>query len=169
MAQNREEELLKMLEIERDEYEQKVKSISDTIQILKAKMGMNNSSNGESTAVTTKNNILDPDYDKDWSISKKIIYLLKREQRFLHNREMSEMTNALEPQISKEKLSKKFSSILSILKKRGLIVKKVINGNNQNCFWGSPKWLNEDGTIKDEFMYNKKYLKNFPKKEELEI
>ena len=40
------------------------------------------------------------------------------------------------------------------LKERNKIVKYQLGNKKSNTFWGSPKWLNENGNIKSEHMFN---------------
>lgn len=169
MSENQQEQLLKLLEEERDEYLQKVKSLTETINIIRAKLGMSSENPSIPQSEKANESSSDPDYDPKWSLKKKVVYFLKREQRFLHNREMSEMAHKLEQKISATDFTKKFSSILSMLKRDGQLTNVVVNDINRNTFWGSPKWLNEDGTIKEENMYNDEYLIESVKKDKIDI
>lgn len=169
MSENQQTELLKLLEKERDEYLQKVKSLTDTIDIIRDKLGMSSEKPPVTESKTSDKSQSDPDYDPKWSLKKKAVYFLKREQRFLHNREMSEMAHKLEPEVSTNDFTKKFSSILSMLKRDGQLTNIVVNDINRNTFWGVPKWLNEDGNIKKEHMYNDEYLIDSVKKDEIDI
>lgn len=54
------------------------------------------------------------------------------------------------------------SNPLYFLKNENRIHKISIGTGNSGTYWGSLKWLNEDGTIKNEFMYIEE-----PKQEEI--
>lgn len=98
-------------------------------------------------------------YTKNNSLPKKIAYFLKKEQRFLHFREIAEfIVNADGLDIDPAKYASKISSGSQTLKKKGLIVKYQVGTQNRNCFWGIPSWLNADGEIKNGHEFNKDYL-----------
>lgn len=99
------------------------------------------------------------EYDPNWTYSKKFVYLLKTKDRFLHFREAGHLINVIEDTgLSDAKLASKLSSGTQSLKSSNTIVKHQEGTNQKNCFWGRPNWLNEDGTIKKEHLYNSEYL-----------
>ena len=101
----------------------------------------------------------DSGYNPESSFAKKFGYLLKKHKRFLHFREAAEMINELEGlKHDVSELTKKLSSGTQSLKGKNAIIKVKAGSNNQNTFWGVPHWLKEDGTIKEEHMYNEAYL-----------
>lgn len=152
MTIEEQQDLINLLENQRSELLEKVKSVSDTIELIKQsipkKLGYNNE------IPILKNN-----YDPSLSIKAKVQFFFKQEQRFLHNRELAELANSNEPKISVKEFIKKFSSHLSSLKREGKLTKYVINKQNNNTFWGSPKWVDEKGEILEQYMYNEKYIK----------
>lgn len=98
-------------------------------------------------------------YDKNWSLSKKFVFLLKTHNRFLHFREAAIMINELESTgLKSSELASKLSSGTQTLKSEGAIVKYQYDTNNKNSFWGRSDWLNDDASIKTGHEYDKSYL-----------
>jgi len=152
MSTDQQQTLVKLLVKERDAYLAKANSISQTIEILEQSM-----TRSILKADTPK--IVNDDYNTDMSIKNKILFFFKQEQRFMHARKLAELANAREPSITVKKFSSRFSTILSTLKREGKLVKYVINKQNNNTFWGSPKWLDSHGQILSEYKYDEKYVK----------
>lgn len=123
------------------------------------KISSNGVAKAEKSTVKTEKSEKDPNYDPEWSISNKFGYLLNKHKRFLHFREAAEMINNLEnAEYDISELTKKISSGTQSLKSKGKIVKKKIDSNNKNTFWGVPSWLDEEGNIKEENKYNEDYV-----------
>jgi hypothetical protein len=97
------------------------------------------------------------DYDAEWTVANKFLYLLKKHNRFLHFREAADIIAAIERGDSK-KITSQLSTGTSSLKKNGNIVKYVASSSNTDTFWGSPKWLDENGKIKQGHEINTDYL-----------
>ena len=97
-------------------------------------------------------------YDLDWGLASKFLFLLKMEDRFLHFREAGELIVRLDGEGDPKLVGRKLSSSTLKLKKGGVIVKYQASQQNRDTFWGSPKWLNEDGSIKEGHGYNEEYL-----------
>jgi len=121
--------------------------LKNAVEILKKKR--NGSAHTHSAA---------SDYDSDASNKGKIMYFLKRMQRFLHIRELAELAHEMEPRVSVEDFQKRFSPALSILKKEESVINIKIGKSLMNTFWGSSKWLNSEGTAKPEHEVNRKYV-----------
>ncbi len=106
-------------------------------------------------------------YDKGAPLAQKLAFFLNREKRFLHFREVAEMVVFSEN--SKEDpsiLARKMSSATQSLKKNGTIVKYQHGSQNRNSFWGIPKWLDDNGNIKEEYSFNEEYLSSTGSKTE---
>jgi len=90
----------------------------------------------------------------------KILFILKAESRFLHVREISRILQQLEDEISVTAVIKKVSPALSILKRLpdSPLVSIEVSQSHFNTFWGYSSWLNEDGSIKEDFMYNQSQI-----------
>lgn len=99
------------------------------------------------------------EYKRSWSLTSKVEHAFKRENRFLHSREITEMIFAADGSLGNiKKLGAQVSSVLTRLRRDGRITKKVLNNMNRNTFWGSEKWLDENRNVLPEYMYNKKYV-----------
>lgn len=104
-------------------------------------------------------------YDNTQPIRKKIIDIIKNENRFLHVREIANIAHQFEQNIPVSIFVKKISPALSVLKNlphTSLISIEVAN-SHFNTFWGSKAWLNEEGEIKSDYMYNSTQLSNLNK------
>lgn len=98
------------------------------------------------------------DYDKNGSLKSKILYVLKRENRFLHVREIAKLLNQHEPMIPTKDWTGKISSVTSSLRSQNIIVKVLAGKSNINTFWGAKNWLDEKGNVKKEHLYDEKQL-----------
>lgn len=98
------------------------------------------------------------DYDPDWAYSKKFIYFLRKEQRFLHLREVADMVASVEGLGAEAaaKLSPKISTSIGGLKKN--LVKYQVGNQNRNTFWGKKEWLESPNQPKEEYKGNENYL-----------
>lgn len=111
------------------------------------------------THTTNISNESNSDYPTKGSIMKQIAYVIKRENRFLHN---SEITEALLPYVNKsrELLSRRISSVLTKAKGEvGNLVNIRVGKSIQNTFWGSKKWLDSNGDPLEAHMYDKSKVK----------
>ena len=138
-------EFMELLEKERDKHLEMAESLNKTINTMKEKF-------------FTNKPIKDKNYNSSWQISEKIAYFLKKEQRFLHNREISEMAHEQEPDIDMTDFITKFSSVLSRLKKEGQITSIQVGNSLRNTFWGNPGWLDEDGKVKEGHEIKEEYV-----------
>lgn len=105
-------------------------------------------------------------YKKEEPIRKKILYILKNENRFLHVREIAGIAHYLERETSVVDFVKKISPALCTLKtlSNSNLVSYAVTNSQFNTFWGSKNWLDESGEIKQEHMYSSTQL-SFNKKE----
>ena len=97
------------------------------------------------------------EYDSNWGLANKFLFLLKIENRFLHFREAAEIICQIEGKGDPKELAGKISSGAQSLKGTK-IVKYQASKSNQDTFWGSPKWLDADGKITSGHEYNMKYF-----------
>lgn len=90
----------------------------------------------------------------------KILFILNAENRFLHVREISRIIQQLEDEALITAVIKKISPALSILKRLpdSPLVSIEVAHSHFNTFWGFNAWLNEDGSIKGDFMYNESQI-----------
>jgi hypothetical protein len=112
--------------------------------------------NSASTDIHQKFDQVDDDYPVDSSYLKQIAYIIKKENRFLHN---NEIANALKKHSNKDIdfLKKRVSSVLSTAKEEGEgnLVNIRVGSVLKNTFWGSKEWLDVNGYPKEEHMYDK--------------
>ena len=98
-------------------------------------------------------------YNRNWTLVRKFVFLLKENGRFLHFREAAEMiAHKEDANIDVKKLASKLSSATAPIKRSKEIVKVQADTQNQNTFWGRSDWLNDDGSIKKGHKYNEEYL-----------
>ena len=114
-----------------------------------------NEVNGSSVDDDTKKKyVFDDGYTLNMSNRNKILFVIKKYNRFTHSREIAEELNRREPEMSVDEWLKKVSSALSNLKRRKRLVSYSVNDVNRDTFWGAPHWLHADGEIKEEYMYD---------------
>jgi hypothetical protein len=149
------------------------KSLVDELQKVRAaiKLFIGNGSVPDIYESTSKTNNIESSvqlqgYSSKWTYSKKFIFFLKKEDRFMHVRQIAENIANVEGGDIKRILNK-LSSATFLIKKEGVIVKYQINNQNQNTFWGFPKWLDENGEIKKGHEYSEDYLYSPKSKEDL--
>jgi hypothetical protein len=130
----------------------KVKQIQDAIAAI------------EGTKSTSDNTI---EYDAAWSPSRKFAYLLKTQKRFLHFRQAAELVVKIEGKGDVKEWTSKFSTGTGPLKQNETIVKVQAGASNQDTFWGSPKWLTDNGAIKDGYQFDEKYLSTYKEQDSL--
>lgn len=90
---------------------------------------------------------------KKSSNPQKILIALKENERFMRIREIAEYIC----HITKEDVDGlviQLSRRTKYLKEKGAITKVQIGKSKKNTFWGSPKWIDSNGSIKDGYEYN---------------
>ena len=99
-------------------------------------------------------------YDPSWGYLKKFVYFLRKEQRFLHLREVGDLISAQEGLSDEETelLPSKISQAIGGLKKSGDLVKYQVGIANRNTFWGKKEWLEGQNKPKEQYKGNDKYL-----------
>ncbi|MEQ8553290.1 MAG: hypothetical protein RIC06_23025 [Cyclobacteriaceae bacterium] len=110
------------------------------------------------------NNGSDSSFPAEASYLEKVLYVIKRENRFLHN---NEIYNVLKQYDDKEEqhLKRRISAVLSHAKKDVDNLTNYRVGNSiKNTFWGSKDWLDNNGEIRKEHMYDIKVIGKEPKK-----
>ena len=154
---------IKSLEALRDEYYEKYKSIENTLALLKG------STTNFSQNDAPKHFALKSDgYDTNWAMKLKMSHILKREGKFLHIRQIADILHKYEPETTSKEFITKLYPAIAELKKKGTIVKFAVDNSNMNTFWGSKNWVDANGNVKDEFMFDKEQIKS-AKSEVIEI
>ncbi len=146
------QELIESLIKTRDEHLKIAESINATIEAL--------SGNKSNESAKGNNN----GYEPTWQLSDKVAFFFKRESRFMHNRELADLAHKEEPDVPSDEFVGKFSSVLSRLKKEEQLTTIQIGKSLRNTFWGSPKWLDENGEIKKGYEINEEYIIDKQKK-----
>lgn len=157
---NKTEEVIEILENERNVLLSKLSSIEMTILTLKQSNSIQ-SVNGSYTPSNANNSNNPPVVEKikgyaAFNVRQKAAAILRTEGRFLHMREIIKIAQELEPKTDPVGLAKQISTAIYTMKnlEDSSLVNYSIAGMNTNTFWGSKNWLNEDGTIKKEHMYD---------------
>lgn len=163
MKKNALENALESLKIAKLELEGQLVGI---VQAIKAIEGDNSDDlakkaifNPDINIVPSSEKIAEPGFDRNLSYSDKFLFILKRENRFLHFREAAEFLVEIEGG-DVNFLIDKLTSGTSWIRKNGVIVKINPTNKNRDTFWGSPKWLDQEGNIIEGHDYDKKYLSN---------
>lgn len=101
------------------------------------------------------------DYNPVQSTRNKVLHIIKRENRFLHAREIARIACKLDEEVSTTTVIKKVSPALSILKRMpgSPVISIEIFHSHFNTFWGCREWLTEDGKIREDFMYHAAEIK----------
>jgi hypothetical protein len=135
---------------QREKLLKKITSLDEAITILRGEVSsepvfVSNESNPSTIVPTTP-----ADYDVKSSINSKVKYILKEKNRFMRFREIAEIMAIYDRKthISISDLANKISNACANLKQNSEIVKIRPDNKNINSYWGSPKWLNPDGSIK---------------------
>lgn len=103
-------------------------------------------------------------YDPKLNMRAKALFAIRELNRFVKNKEIAELLHSYEPNVGVKEFISALSNPLYFLKNENRIHKFSLATGNSSVYWGSLKWLNEDGTIKKEHMYIEE-----PKEEQIEI
>lgn len=136
-------------------------SLLEQIKLIDAMLVINGVNPEQSSLLDEQGNNNCP-YKKSDNYQQKIAALLKHSNRFLTISELASMVNRFEPTITIEEAKKGLGSAKNMLLKSNAIVKHQVGTNNSNTFYGSPSWINDDSTIKPEYMYDENALQVKP-------
>ena len=99
----------------------------------------------------------DSDFPRDGGYLQQILYIIKAKNRFLHNAEITSELSKYYFEKDVNWLKRRVSAVLSHgLKEIDTLTNLKFSPSKQDTVWGNKNWLNEDGTIKQEFMYTEK-------------
>jgi hypothetical protein len=148
--------LLNELKKERDDLQKKLDAINLLIE----------SYEGKSTTIdrpkSTRKQIVG--FPEKGSYMEKVIFIIKDANRFLHNNEIAEALSHHDSRDVSE-LKRKVSAILFQAKARVETLTSVKHGKSaQFTFWGSTEWLDTNGKVKKEYMYDLDAIGGEPKK-----
>lgn len=167
-------EVIKVLEAERKELLSKLQSLELTILTLQQSLNMpyqpSTTLNGNSRPQPVNNSI--PDKYKNYhklNTRQKAATILRNEGKFLHMRQIVKIAQELAPNEDPKTIEKSIKTALYTMKNAegSSLVNFQVDGMNTNTFWGSKNWLNEDGTVKEKYMYDKDQVSQ--KKQGIEI
>ncbi len=147
---------LKSLRIARDELEGQLIKVNNSIKELETMVGGSDESvvATESPSVPYAN-----EYDSKWSSAQKFLFLLSKEQRFLHFREAAKIIINIEGKGKEGDVASSLTTGCGSLKKKKTIVKFQDGKSNQNTYWGSPKWVDANGLIMPGYEFKKEEKK----------
>lgn len=153
-----------ILEKERQELATKLTWLDDLIARHKSN-GITKPDNNKGTTVTVNDAVNAYPFAKP--VQDRALFILKREGRFLHTREIATLMVEMEGGEIDEIVAKLSPRLSKLKNKEGVITNIQIGSSLRNTFWGSKKWLNIDNSVKSEHMYKEDYLldKINPKRE----
>ena len=105
-------------------------------------------SNGSNKTDSPETKVLTP-----LLLTKLIVDLLKKENRFLHAREIKKMISN-DFGYSIKTITDKMGNAMSGFKKINGTTKHSVKNSNINTFWGFSKWMGENNEPLPEHMYN---------------
>lgn len=154
-------QVISVLELEREELNNKLRSLDTTILMLKQSLSIpiDNAElgNGQNNHTQTGNTDVSKYQGyKKLTLREKAAKIIKTENRFLHMRQIVKIAQDLEPDYDPKTLAKQIASACYTIKgqENSTLTSITVDNVNLNTFWGSKKWLNEDGSIKTEHMYD---------------
>jgi hypothetical protein len=109
-------------------------------------------------SISESANVIPNGYNKNATLKNKVAFIIKRENRFIHVREISKLIHDIDPFAPVDDIVKKLSPIMSSLQTKDIIVKIKTGSANINTFWGSKNWLDENGNPIPGHEYNKEYI-----------
>jgi len=149
-------------EIRKDANE-RINSIDVAIYSLRQRHSLPNSKdfklNGNGNERTSGFNQKYKGYEK-LNTRQKALSIFRTEGRFLHMREITKIAQSLEPNEDQKEIARKISTAIYTMKNipSSSVTNVSIENSNQNTFWGSKNWLDENGNVKKEHMYNEKEI-----------
>ena len=193
MSNSQVKDVIALLESKRAEYEQNLRSLEQTIHILRGSV-LGSSSKilspisalvnapertgkrgrprkyplpDENAPVQEKRGRGRPRLDsyserpaaqkgKKLTLGDKLLLIIRGENRFLHNREITDTYVSRYPEKGedRDRTARQISAMLSIMRRDGKCVNYQIGNSLKYTFWGFQEWLNEDGNIKPAYMYH---------------
>jgi len=156
-------EAIEQLQATKNDLLRKAAQIDEAINTMKAMAGLNISNKTSSSGTTTNEIPLTgkySDYPANEPIRNKLAYVLKKENKFLHIRQIAAILHEIESKTSVSDFITKLYPAIAELKKTNTIVKHSIGTSNVNTFWGSKNWLDSKKEIKKEHMFDEDQIKS---------
>ena len=138
-------DLISQLRQEKAKWLDKIAAIDQTIELLSDSSTYHGISNYE---------VAEDGEDSPNKVSPKeaILIVLKDKQRFVKSRAFAEKMAEING-VPYESAYKRISPTLSGLRKKGLIRKVQIGTEIRNTFWGSNNWVDQEGNIIKDYIY----------------
>lgn len=92
-------------------------------------------------------------YDPKANMRVKALFAIKELNRFVKTKEIAEFLHTKEPAVGVKDFITALSNPLYFLKSENRIHKITVGTGNSGVYWGSGKWLNENGLPKEEYKY----------------
>lgn len=135
-----------------ENFQQQHNALTKTIDLLKEDLKYK-----ELLDEAKNNNIFYPDNEfaiiNGNTLAESVINLMKHMRRFLHISEITEMLHFKYHHKDKIKLSRQLSGVLSRLNNDGRITIFRNGKSPKKIYWGLKEWLNENGTIKQDYRF----------------
>lgn len=98
-------------------------------------------------------------FDKNMSYPQRIRFMIHAENKFLHKKEMAKILYALDKSHTESEHEKKIEGALSKVRTTEFnAICYHVNNNLANSFWGREHYLDTDGKVMKQHMYNEQYL-----------
>lgn len=146
------------LERLKEELLERAKQVDKTINTLRSiSMSSDWTFSNDTTHKESKNQISGYEkFDYKTTFRNKVWFVIKKEDRFIHSREIADIFNKLEP--GEKDVIRKVSGALSYLRQNNRITKTTVGKSNINTFWGISNWLDDNGKPKDGHNYNEEFV-----------
>lgn len=145
-------EFVNQLKQEKGRLKKEAESINERINAINILL----ESYGITTDMKTK---IPVDYPKSEPLLKQIAYIIRSQERFMHNSEITKMLLKYNGDLKADEVPHRVSQVLSRAKRdddgTGTLTSIQANNNRKNTFWGSKEWIENENTPKQENMYDK--------------
>lgn len=148
-------DVIKGLEAERAALITKIEIYDNALNLLKTSIVTSDQEPASSMIIRSRVNDY-TGYSDLKNLRHKILRIIKTEGRFVHVREIAEKAHEFEPTISLSDFNKKISQTLSNLKGSGSynLTNLTVGKASINTFWGLKTWLDDDGNVRPEYVYD---------------
>jgi len=139
-----------------DDYTDKINHLRQSIILLGGNIETENHTPNNNLNVKAPVNLADEagkfPYPYGKKLRARVQFVFDRENRFMLVREVNEYLIQIEPKLSSEIVG--IRNAITNMKQDKLLTSVKTGKSNLSYVWGKPEWLNDDGTIKKEHLYN---------------
>lgn len=128
------------------------KNIYEAIDALK-NVPPGSESGGSKPIIVNNINSNSKPYDAKANMRLKALFAIKELNRFVKTKEIAEYLHEKEPSTSVKDFMTALSNPLYFLKNENRILKIAVGTGNSGVYWGSGKWVDENGIPKEEYKY----------------